>query len=257
MTGTGGISLAGPVLVTGAASGIGKAIVGRLTPEVAVLAVDRDVAGLARLHGEFGDSVHAVPGDLMEANAIDDLIERAWDLAGSIRGVVNCAGIYPVTPMLEMSIAEWDQVLALNLRAPFAVMRSVVQRMSDAKVGGSIVNVSSSASRLARPGIAHYGASKAGLNQLTANAAIEWAPHGIRVNAIAPGLIATENVMKYARAAGQAEHEAKLARIPIGREGQPEELVDLVQFLLSDASSYCTGGVFPADGGLTLGIPSY
>jgi 2-keto-3-deoxy-L-fuconate dehydrogenase len=125
-------------------------------------------------------------------------------------------------------------------------------------VAGSIVNISSTSSRLARPGIAHYGASKAGLNQLTAVAAVELAPHGIRVNAILPGVIGTERAQaSLATEQGRAEHAAKLARIPLARVGTPAEIVSLALFLLSPESSYCTGALFTADGGFTLGIPSY
>ena len=124
--------------------------------------------------------------------------------------------------------------------------------MIDRRIAGSVLNVSSTASTLARPGIAHYGASKAGLNQLTRVAAVELAPHAIRVNAILPGVIATERVQRALRAPeSRAEGEAKLARIPLGRFGSPDELVGLSLFLLSDAASYCTGGLYTVDGGFT------
>lgn len=174
-----------------------------------------------------------------------------------MHGLVNCAGIYPVTGFLDLGAKEWDAVLDTNLRAPFLLTQAVARRMIADQVGGSVVNISSTASTLARPGIAHYGASKAGLNQLTRIAALELAPHRIRVNALAPGLIATERVMEHARGAGKTEHDAKLARIPSGREGRPEELTDLVLYLLSDAAGYVTGSIFVVDGGVTLGIPSY
>jgi 3-oxoacyl-[acyl-carrier protein] reductase len=135
--------------------------------------------------------------------------------------------------------------------------QAVARRMIEADMEGAVVNISSSAASLARPGIAHYGASKAGVQQLTRNMAIELAPHGIRVNAVAPGLIATERVMAKAAGAGKVEHAAKTARIPLRREGQPEEIAGLVLVMLSPLASYCTGSVLLADGGFTLGIPSY
>src|SRR5690606_17716022 len=178
--------------------------------------------------------------------------------AGLVDGLVNCAGIYPVTPMLELSADEWDRVLTLNLRTPFLLTKAVSERMIAAGRGGSIVNISSTASILARPGIAHYGASKAGLNQLTRVLAIELAPHGIRVNAVLPGVIATETVKQsLTDPAAKAEMLAKQARIPMGRLGEPEEVAELVAFLLSDAASYSTGGLFTADGGFSLGISRY
>ena len=130
--------------------------------------------------------------------------------------------------------------------------------MAAAGRGGAIVNVSSTASVLARPGIAHYGASKAALNQLTRVLAVELAPLGIRVNAVLPGVIATERVMAdQDTPAAEAEMAAKLARIPLGRLGAPTEVVPLVGFLLSDAASYCTGSLFTVDGGFSLGMARY
>ncbi len=246
------------VLVTGAASGIGRAVTGALVRAGArVAGLDLDAGGLAGIEAEFGAAVAGIAGDLRDPAAIDGLVERAWSALGGLDGLVNCAGVYPVTGFLDLGIEEWSAVIDVNLRAPFLVTQAVARRMVAAGRGGSVVNISSTASTLARPGIAHYGASKAGLNQLTRVAAIELALHGIRVNALAPGLIATERVMEHARHAGRAEHDAKLARIPLGREGRPEELVDLVLYLLSDAAGYVTGSVFTVDGGVTLGIPRY
>jgi NAD(P)-dependent dehydrogenase (short-subunit alcohol dehydrogenase family) len=154
-------------------------------------------------------------------------------------------------------VTEWDAVLAVNLRAPFLLTQVVARGMIADGDGGSIVNVSSTASRLARPGIAHYGASKAALNQLTAVTAVELAPHGIRVNAVLPGVVGTERVhANAASGAGRLEHETKLARIPLARLAEPAEIVSVIVFLLSPEAAYCTGALFTVDGGFTLGIPS-
>ncbi len=250
------------VLVTGAASGIGRALAEALAARGAGLVLaDVDGPGLeaaGRRLADGGAPVHAIACDVTRADEVERLAARALAEAGPVTGVVNCAGIYPVTPFLDLPVEEWDRVLGVNLRGPFLVTQAVARRMIAAGVGGSVVNISSTASRLARPGIAHYGASKAGLNQLTAVMAVELAPHRIRVNAILPGVIATERVAAAARdAAGQAEHAAKLARIPLGRVGDPADVVALALFLLSPASGYCTGGLYPVDGGFTLGIPAY
>jgi len=248
------------VIVTGAASGIGRAVsealARRATP---VVLCDIDTAGLEAVRGTIAGASWTLTADLTNAGDVERLAAEARGLAEPIGGLVNCAGIYPVTPLLELSVEEWDRVMAVNLRAPFLVTQAVARGMIADGGGGSIVNVSSTSSRLARPGVAHYGASKAGLNQLTAVAAVELAPHGVRVNAILPGVIGTERVQATAIGSedARAEHAAKLARIPLARVGEPAEVVSVALFLLSPESSYCTGALFTADGGFTLGIPHY
>jgi NAD(P)-dependent dehydrogenase (short-subunit alcohol dehydrogenase family) len=246
------------ILLTGGAAGIGRAIAGRLANSGARLVlVDQDADGLAQATEAIGPAATGIVGDLSDATAIDALVAEAWSTAGLITGLVNCAGVFPNTPMLDVPAEEWARVLDINLQAPFLMTQAVARRMIDAKVQGAVVNISSSAATLSRPGVPHYGASKAGLQQLTRNMALELAPHGIRVNAVAPGLIATERVMVKAAGVGKAEHKAKTARIPMGREGQPDEIAGLVLVMLSPLASYCTGSVLLADGGITLGIPSY
>ena len=249
------------VLVTGAASGIGRALAEALARRrTAVVLCDVDAAGVqdaARKLAVEGGRVSAVAADVTQPADVERMVERARRDAGPLGGLVNCAGIYPNTPFLDTSVEEWDEVLAVNLRAPFLVTQAVARRMITDGGGGSIVNVSSTASRLARPGIAHYGASKAGLNQLTAVTAVELAPHGIRVNAVLPGVVGTERVhANAASAAGRVEHETKLARIPLARLAEPAEVVNVILFLLSPEAAYCTGALFTVDGGFTLGIPS-
>ena len=246
------------VLITGAASGIGLAVAQSLAARGASLVLmDKDARGLETARDALsglGARVTTVAVDLTDAAAL----EAALDEAGDTDGLVNCAGIYPVTPLLDLGVEEWDRVLALNLRAPFLLARGFAKRCIAAKRGGAIVNISSTASVLARPGIAHYGASKAALNQLTRVLAVELAPHGIRVNAVLPGVIGTETVKaSLTTAEARAEMAAKEARIPMGRLGTPEEIAGLVVFLLSDAASYSTGGLFTADGGFSLGIARY
>ena len=246
------------VLVSGAGAGIGRAIAKRLAGAGArTVLIDKNEDGLSETVGSLGNSAAGLVGDLCDADTIERLIGEAWDTAGPIDGLVNCAGAMPNTPMDALSAAEWDLVLDTNLRAPFLMTKAMAHRMIDAGVEGAVVNIASSAAKLARPGIAHYGASKAGVEQLTRNLAIELAPHGIRVNAVAPGLILTERVKAKAAGAGKAEHDAKTARIPMKREGRPEEIAGLVLVMLSPLASYCTGSVLLADGGFTLGIPSY
>ncbi len=246
------------ILVSGAGAGIGRAIAQRLVGAGARVALaDLDEEGLARTVAALGDAAVGLAGDLTDAPAVERVAGDAWSQAGPLTGLVNCAGIFPNTPALDVSSEEWDRVLDTNLRAPFLLSQAIARRMIEAGINGAIVNISSSAASLARPGIPHYGASKAGVEQLTRNLAIEFAPHGIRVNAVAPGLIATERVLAKAAGFGRKEHLAKTARIPLKREGKPEEIAGMVLVMLSPLASYCTGSVLLADGGITLGMPSY
>ena len=246
------------VLVTGGASGIGFAIAKRVAGRGAALVLmDRDDAGLDAARERLAmpaSEISTIVVDLTDAAALEAALERV----GDVDGLVNCAGVYPVTSVMDMTTQEWDAVMALNVRAPFLLTRGVARRMIAAGQGGPIVNISSTASVLARPGIAHYGASKAALNQLTRVLAVELAPHGIRVNAILPGVIETTTVTaSLTTPEARAEMAAKTARIPLGRLGTPEEIADLAVFLLSAEASYSTGGLFTADGGFSLGIARY
>lgn len=248
----------GRTLVTGAASGIGLAIAKRVIAAGGKLVMtDHDMASLSaareRIAAPAG-TIDLITGDLTNAAEVQNVVTAA----GRIDGLVNCAGIYPVTPLMDLPVEEWDCVLAINLRAPFLVTQATARCMIANGVHGAIVNISSTASMLARPGIAHYGASKAGLNQLTRVLAVELAPSNIRVNAILPGVIATERVTgSVTSTAARAEMDAKVARIPMQRLGTPEEIAELAVFLLSDASSYTTGGLFTVDGGFSLGMARY
>lgn len=240
------------VLVTGAANGIGRATAEVLLGNgTRVVGIDRD--SLPDLGPEF----HPVQADLSDPGRVAGAATEALAKAPDLDGLVNCAGIFPVTPMLDMTAAEWDAVLSVNLRAPFLLTQALARHWQATGSRGQVVNVASTAAVLARPGIAHYAASKAGLIQMTKVMAIELAPLGIRINAVAPGLIATEKVMAHAGGDGASEHRAKLARIPAEREGAPDEVARAICWLLSGDSAYATGSVLTLDGGFTLGIPSY
>lgn len=245
------------VLVTGGASGIGLAIARHVAGRGAALVLmDRDGPGLEAARQSLSDRVDVttIQVDLTDAADLAAALERT----GEADGLVNCAGVYPVTPLLDLGVDEWDRVLGLNLRAPFLLAQGFARRLIASGSPGAIVNISSTASVLARPGIAHYGASKAALNQLTRILAVELAPHGIRVNAVLPGVIETETVTASLGAPqSQAEMAAKMARIPMGRLGTPDEIACLSAFLLSGDASYSTGGLFTADGGFSLGIARY
>ena len=246
------------VLVTGAASGIGLATTEKLIAagsRVAGLDIDRH--GLEAVAARHKHAFHPLVADVTDAAALGSAVTAAFTAFSDLDGLVKSAGIYPVSTIDEMSIEEWDRVITINLRAPFILAQAAARGWRKAHTKAAIVNVSSTSGVLCRPGVAHYGSSKAALNQLTRNLALELAADGIRVNAVAPGVVMTERVRAHAEGAGAAEHAAKLARIPVGRIGEPDEIVQAIMWLLSDASSYCNGTILLADGGITLGIPSY
>ena len=250
------------IAVTGAAAGIGRALAAALLGRGAAVAMidsDPGICGMAAGAGAGAGAGRAVgiEADLSAAGRAERAVGLAWDGLGGLDALVNVAGIYPVTPALDLTEAEWDRVLDVNLKAPFLCSRALASRLVAAKRGGRILNVGSTAGTLARPGIAHYAASKAGLNQLTRVLAVEWAPHGILVNAVLPGVIETDRVLAHnAAPGGHDEAAAKMARVPLGRFGTPAEVVEMCLFLLAGAG-YCTGALFTVDGGYGLGIPRY
>jgi NAD(P)-dependent dehydrogenase (short-subunit alcohol dehydrogenase family) len=243
-------------IVTGAASGIGRELsLVMSTAGANVVAVDRDGPGVEETCSLVGGG-GAVPLalDLSEDGAEAKVVEGAVGAYGGVDVLVNCAGIFPTAPALELAAEEWDRVLGLNLRAPFLLSQAVARRMVGAGRPGNIVNIASSAGAVSRPGVAHYCASKAGLIMLTKVLAIEWAEHDIRVNAVAPGLVETPGVEEaLATEEGRREHQRKLAKIPMSRPGEPREIAEAVVFLASDAASFVTGHTLFVDGGYSAG----
>ena len=243
-------------VVTGAASGIGRELILTLSDAGArTVAVDRDGQGLEETCSQVeGDEPLALKVDLLEDGAEDEIVGETVRAFGSIDVLINCAGIFPTKPALEIPVEEWDRVLGLNLRAPFLCSRAAARWMVGAGRPGNIVNIASTAGTVARPGIAHYGASKAAVIMLTKVLAIEWAEHGIRVNAVAPGLVETPGVGGLlSTEAGRQEHRRKLAKIPMARTGEPHEIADAVVFLASENSSFVTGHTLFVDGGYSAG----
>ena len=162
-------------------------------------------------------------------------------------GLVNNAGIFRAADFLEITEADWDAVIGVNLKGSFLVGQAVAREM--AKAGrGAIVNMSSVNGRLAIPTIASYNASKGGIDQLTRGMALALADRGVRVNAVAPGTIATE-LAKNAVLTSEEAKQRILSRTPMRRLGEPSEIADVCAFLLSDAASYVTGEIVVVDGG--------
>ena len=233
-------------IITGGSQGIGEACVRRFAQEGAqvVIADVADARGQA-LATELGALyVHCDVGDKAQVDALVAEVLRAH---GRIDVLVNNAGIFKAADFLDVTEADFDAVLRVNLKGAFLVGQAVARAMAQAG-RGSIVNMSSVNGVMAIPTIASYNVSKGGINQLTRAMALALADKGVRVNAVGPGTIATE----LAAAAVLTSDEAKnkiMMRTPLKRLGEPSEVADVVAFLASDASSYVTGEIIMIDGG--------
>lgn len=236
-------------VVTGGVSGIGRATAALLTDRGARVAiVDRSAEELAVAAKEIGTV--AVEGDVRDESSVGRAVAEAVEaLNGGIDVLVNAAGIYRIARVDDVAVAEWDDVLDTNLRGTFLVSRAV---MRTAVAGPrAIVNVASIAAVIGDAGepAAHYNASKAGVVALTKQLAIEWAARGVRVNAVAPGVIDTPMLrLMDDPHAGQAYLDA---RVPLRRLGRAEEVAEVIAFLASDGAAYVTGATVFVDGGVT------
>ncbi len=233
-------------LVTGGAQGIGEACVRCFAREGApvVIADIADARGQA-LAAELGALyVHCDVGD---KGQVDALVSRSLAAHGRIDVLVNNAGIFKAADFLDISEADFDAVLRINLKGAFLVGQAVARAMAQAG-RGAIVNMSSVNGVLAIPNIASYNVSKGGINQLTRVMALALVDKGIRVNAVAPGTIATELAAQAVLTSAEAKARI-LSRTPMKRLGEPGEIADVVAWLASDAASYVTGEIVTADGG--------
>jgi len=239
-------------IVTGAANGIGLACARRLAQDGASVALaDIDAAAgeaaAAALRAE-GHKAIFVATDVTQRSAIEALVRRAVAEFGRLDVMLNNAGVAISAAVLDMSDETFDTVLSVNLRSAFIGTQVAAREMKASGRGGVIINMSSVNALLAIPGLSAYACTKGAINQLTKVAAVELAPHNIRVVAIGPGTILTE-LAKKAVMSDEAGRRKILARTPIGRAGEPEEVASVASFLASEDASYITGQTIYPDGG--------
>ena len=245
-------------LITGAGSGIGRVIAARFVAAGAqVVFADVDGAAAQAAVDSLADAdagrALAVACDVADAIAVGSAFDAAERAFGVVDVVVNNAGIYYLRPFLEMSVEDWDRIFTVNVRGLFLCMQDGIRRMVRNGCTGSIINISSVNSRRALIfDNIHYSATKAAVNGITASAALEFAEHGIRINAILPGSIVTGGTAKLRSDAVRRGPIIHPERVPLGRRGEPGDIAAAALYLASAESSYVTGQLLAVDGGFEV-----
>jgi NAD(P)-dependent dehydrogenase (short-subunit alcohol dehydrogenase family) len=249
-------SLEGSVaIVTGAAGGIGRWLAAGLgAAGASVLVTDVEDPGLNELETSLrsaGIDASALVADLADEEAPDEIVRIAVQRFGAVHVVVNNAAVNKRMTILEMDGETWDRIVRINLRAPYFLAQRAAQEMIAQGAGGAIISISSLNVAYALEHVAVYGATKAGISQFTRHMALEWAEHGIRVNAIAPGFMDTplaEPIWANPETSRWIHN-----RVPMERPGQPSELIGACLLLASEAGSFLTGQTLIVDGGAQAG----
>jgi NAD(P)-dependent dehydrogenase (short-subunit alcohol dehydrogenase family) len=244
------------IIVTGATSGIGHATAEAFGREHATVVLvgrdDRALADVAKQVSAAGGRPVECAADITAPEAAARIVRAAIDHSGAVDVVVNAAGVIASGTLDKTTDEVWDSMMAVNLTAPFRLMRAAAPHLAARK--GTVVNVSSVNGLRSFPGVLAYCVSKAGMDQLTRCAAIEMAPIGVRVNAVNPGVTVTN--LHRRSGMGDAQYAAFLERSkethPLGRPGRPEEIAELILFLASDRAGWMTGETIPIDGGRHL-----
>lgn len=241
----------GTLLVTGAAQGMGLST-SRLATAAGyrVAMVDRQREKVRAVAATI-EGAMAYVADLADAAALAPLVSRVEDECGPLAGLVNNAGIVKTQDFFDVTLEDWETIFAVNARATFLLMQAAGKRMA-ARGHGAIVNVASVAGRSGRPQQTMYGASKAAVLHLTKSAALALGPHGVRVNAVCPGVIRTEMTEQIWRERRPEDVQRILRGIPLGSPGDPEDVSSVVVWLLGDGARYVHGQAINVCGGLEM-----